>query len=105
MEKGTTILTFHKTTDVPFDPPIIVVAGVPAEVCDVCGEELVDSEVAAEVRGWASDIRYLWDRFPSRLHADGVVIGGDPGEEGGVVRINYSEAAISAGRVSVRGEE
>lgn len=104
MEEGTTILTFHETTDVPFDPPIIVVAGVPAQVCDVCGEELVESEVAAKIRGWTSDIRYLWNRFPSRLCVEGVVIGGEPGEEGGVVRVNYSEASISPGRVSVRGE-
>lgn len=108
MVKGDTTLTFPETlTDEESrsrQGPIVVVTTVPAEVCDVCGEAVVDSETAEQVHEFVKDARYLWHRFPDRLRVEGVTVGGQPGDEGGVIRVDYDRAALTAGRAAVRGE-
>lgn len=104
MEEGTTSLTFEggpSGTNYPAPSPVVVVVGVPAEVCDVCGEALVDSETAEEVNELLKDVRYLWNRFPERLDKEGVTMGGEPGEEGGIVRIDYDSTEMPVGRKHV----
>ena len=106
MEEGTTTLTFPETLDVgsQLEEPIIVVTAIPAEVCDVCGEAVIDSETVGHVHELVKDARYLWHRFPDQLHGEGVTAGGEPGEEGGVIRVDYDRATLTAGRTAVRGE-
>ncbi len=102
MEEGTTTLTFPESHVA--NGMIVVVTGVPAEICDVCGEAIVDSETVERVNELVKDARYLWNRFPDRLYVEGVTVGGEPGTEGGVVRIDYDTTKLTAGRAAVRGE-
>ena len=44
MNKGKTVLTFQMS-----DSEIVVVHDVPAHVCDECGEEYVDNDIAKKV--------------------------------------------------------
>lgn len=108
MEEGTTTLAFPETfadeESRRREGPIVVVTAIPAEVCDVCGEAVVDSETVGHVHELVKDARYLWHRFPDRLHVEGVTVGGEPGEEGGVIRIDYDRATLTAGRTAVRAE-
>jgi len=105
MEEGTTTLAFPETlADVDSrtrEGPIVVVTTIPAEVCDVCGEAVIDSETVERVRDIVKDARYLWHRFPDRLHVEGVTVGGEPGEEGGVIRVDYDRTALPVGREHV----
>lgn len=105
MEEGTTTLTFPETLadeeSRSRQGPIIVVTAVPAEVCDVCGEAVVDSETVEQVHELVKDARYLWHRFPDRLHVEGVTVGGEPGEEGGVIRVDYDRTTLPVGREHV----
>lgn len=111
LEEGTTLIAFSDSTQsisvgpqTPVPSLVVVVTGIPAEVCDVCGEAILDAETTQRVNELVKDVRYLWNRFPDRLSAEGVVVGGTPGEHGGVVRVDFREAGLSADRVSVRGE-
>lgn len=106
MEEGTTTLTFPETLDgqAYLEEPIIVVTAVPADVCDVCGEAVIDSETVGDVQELVKDARYLWHRFPDRLRVEGVTVGGEPGEEDGVIRMDYDRATLTADRAAVRGE-
>lgn len=47
-----------------------MVTGVAAEVCDACGDVVVDAETAKQTHQLVKDARYLWRRFPDRLHVD-----------------------------------
>lgn len=102
LEEGTTILTFGETRIFGATSPIIVVTGVPAEVCDVCGESIVDSETAKQVRVLTKDVRFWWGRNPAKLEVEGVVVGGEPGDDGGIVRIDFETTDLPHKRVSVR---
>lgn len=106
LEKGRTLIAFGETSQppAPVPTPVVVVTGIPAEVCDVCGEAILDSETTRRVNELVKDVRYLWNRFPDRLSAEGVVVGGTPGKDGGIVRIDFGKAELSANRISVRGE-
>lgn len=104
MEEGTTTLTFRESLTKELhvgDDPIVVVTGVPAEVCDTCGEAVIDSETVDHVNELVKDARYLWHRFPDRLQAEGVTVGGEPGEEGGVIRVDYDRTELPVGRANV----
>lgn len=113
MREDTTSMTFHKSS-MPIglkasrhdydNSPVVVVLGVPAEVCDMCGEAMVSSETTEKVLELVKNIQYLWNRFPSRLPEEGIVIGGRSGEEGGVVRADYQMASASIEQVRVGWE-
>jgi len=104
MESGTTVLAFseltrsvsrhRKTPARPSRIPVVVVTGIPAEVCDVCGEELIDSETTGRVLELVKDAQFLWTRDIRKLKGEGVTIGGEPGEEGGVIRIDFDTKTL-----------
>jgi hypothetical protein len=107
LEEGTTALTFPETIPEEKAPsksrsPIIVVTGVPAEVCDTCGESIVDSDTAKHVRALVKDVGFWWGRDPAKLDVEGIVVGGEPGEEGGIVRVDFEITELPHERVSVR---
>lgn len=113
LEEDTTTLTFTEDSGLTgtfgiesrsLETPLIVITGVPAEVCDVCGEAVIDSETTEQVSQAVSDVRYLWNRFPDKLPTDSLVIGGQPGEEGGIVRLDFEKTPLSTSRKSVRWE-
>ncbi|WP_251968974.1 YgiT-type zinc finger protein [Salinibacter ruber] len=104
MEEGTTTLTFHDSplTELNFgEDPIVVVTAVPAEACDTCGETVIDSATVDHVNELVKDARYLWHRFPDRLQAEGVTVGGEPGEKDGVIRVDYDRTELPVGRANV----
>lgn len=111
MEGGSTLIAFEDSPrqvsnepSFPIPTPVVVVTGIPAEVCNVCGEAILDAETTERVNELVKSVRYLWNRFPDRLSAEGVVVGGTPGEHGGVVRVDFEGADLSPNRVTVRGE-
>jgi YgiT-type zinc finger domain-containing protein len=105
MEEGTTTLTFPETLadeeSRGCQGPIVVVTAIPAELCDTCGEAVIDSETVDHINELVKDARYLWHRFPDRLQAEGVTVGGEPGEEGGVIRVDYDRTELPVGRANV----
>lgn len=83
MREGTTKITLGEN-------PVIVITGVPAEVCEVCGEVLIDRRTTREIESKASMIRLLWRGDELDVPQEGIEIGGTPGsEEGGIVRLDY----------------
>jgi len=83
MREGTTKITLGEN-------PVIVITGVPAEVCEVCGEVLIDRKTTREIESKASMTRLKWRGDELEFPQEGIEIGGTPGsEEGGVVRLDY----------------
>jgi hypothetical protein len=109
MEEGKTNLTFSDDQNgVGSLPPrpIIVVTDVPAEVCDICGEEIVDAKTAKKVEDLVTDVVFWWGRNPSKLVEDeSVVVGGEPGDEGGVVRLSFQTTNLPYDRIHDRPTE
>lgn len=50
LQEGTTTLTLERSGST------IVLKGVPAEVCDTCGEAYLDEDVSADVYGRAEEL-------------------------------------------------
>lgn len=83
MTNGTTTLTLG-------EDPVIVITGVPAQVCELCGEALIDSETTTQVEMKVARLRRLWQSDESDFPTEDIEVGGRPGSaEGGVVRIDY----------------
>ena len=83
MREGTTKITRGEN-------PVIATTGVPAEVCKICGEVLIDRKTTREIESKASMIRLKWRGDELEFPQEGIEIGGTPGsEEGGVVRLDY----------------
>jgi YgiT-type zinc finger domain-containing protein len=70
--------------------PVIVITGVPAEVCDVCGEEILDRDVTKKIEEIKFLVRDIW-KSEDKTFPEEADIGGTAGDSGGVVRIGYDE--------------